>query len=51
MTKSVKYLILIMGTLSIVSGVYLALKGFEFSTYFSGIFIGVTLIGSTFFLH
>lgn len=49
MSKSVKVLIIIIGVLSIISGVYLAFSGAEFSKYFSGIFIGATLIGSAFF--
>ena len=49
MTKSVKRLIVAIGTLSIISGIYLAINGSDFSEYFSGIFIGVTLIGSVLF--
>jgi len=49
MTKSVKRLIITIGALSLISGIYLAVSGSDFSEYFSGIFIGVTLIGSVFF--
>jgi uncharacterized membrane protein len=49
MTKSVKTLIIAIGTLSIISGIYLVISGSDFSEYFSGIFIGVALIGSAFF--
>jgi len=49
MTKSVKTLVTIIGALSIISGVYLVTRGAEFSEYFSGIFLGITLIGSIFF--
>jgi len=49
MTKSVKTLVTIIGMLSILSSVYLAYSGSNFSEYFSGIFIGITLIGSIFF--
>ncbi len=49
MTKSVKTFIIILGVLSIISGAYLAFTGSDFSEYFSGIFIGITLIGSIFF--
>lgn len=46
MTKTVKRLIITIGALSIISGIYLAVSGSEFSENFSGIFIGITLIGS-----
>jgi uncharacterized membrane protein HdeD (DUF308 family) len=49
MSKSVKKLIIAIGTLSIISGIYLAISGSDFSEYFSGIFIGVALIGSALF--
>jgi uncharacterized membrane protein HdeD (DUF308 family) len=47
--KSAKRLIIIIGILSLISGIYLAVNGSDFSEYFSGIFIGVILIGSIFF--
>ncbi|MEQ8238083.1 MAG: hypothetical protein RIA69_02675 [Cyclobacteriaceae bacterium] len=50
MTKSVKRLIIVIGSLSIMSSVFLALNGADFVEYFSGIFIGITLIGSVFFI-
>ena len=46
MTKSVKRLIVAIGCLSLISGVYSAYIGSDFSEYFTGIFIGVTLIGT-----
>ena len=46
MSKSVKTFLIVIGTLSILSGAYLAYSGSSFSEYFSGIFIGVVLIGS-----
>lgn len=46
MTKSVKTFLIVIGVLSILSGAYLAYSGSNFSEYFSGIFIGVVLIGS-----
>lgn len=46
MNRKAKTLIVSIGVLSTVSGVYLAILGAEFSTYFYGIFIGITLIGS-----
>jgi len=49
MTKTVKRLITIIGVLSLISGIYLALSGSDFSEYFSGIFIGIALIGTVFF--
>lgn len=45
MNKSSFLIITIIGALSIISGIYLAIKGSDFSVYFSGIFIGVALIG------
>jgi len=49
MAKPVKRLIIVIGALSVVSGAYLAFKGAEFSEYFSGILIGVVLIGTALF--
>lgn len=46
MTKTVKILIAVIGFLSIISGAYLAYMGSEFSEYFSGIFLGIVLVGS-----
>lgn len=48
MTKTVKILIAVIGILSIISGAYLAYKGSEFFEYFSGIFLGIVLVGSVF---
>lgn len=44
MTKSIKTLILVIGILSILSGVFLALTGSDFLEYFLGIFAGVALL-------
>ena len=49
MAKTGKRLIITIGALSIVYGIYLAVSGSDFSEYFSEIFIGVTLIGSALF--
>lgn len=46
MNRKAKTFIVSIGVLSTVSGVYLAISGAEFSAYFYGIFIGITLIGS-----
>ncbi|MEZ4776955.1 MAG: hypothetical protein R3D00_27520 [Bacteroidia bacterium] len=46
MTKSVKITVIIIGVLSIISGVYLAFSNSAFWEYFTGIFLGITLIGS-----
>ena len=46
MTKSVKRLILIIGAISLISGIYLAITGSDFNEFFFGILIGVSLIGS-----
>jgi hypothetical protein len=48
MTKSVKRLIVTIGILSLISGIYLAFTGSDFSEYFPGIFLGATLVGSVF---
>lgn len=47
MNSKVKRLILIIGMLSLASGVYQAWTSSEFMDYFPGLFIGITLIGST----
>jgi uncharacterized membrane protein len=49
MTKSVRWLIIIIGALSLLSGIYLAFTGAAFPKYFSGIFIGAVLIGTLYF--
>jgi uncharacterized membrane protein len=49
MTRSVKTIIITIGALSVLSGIYLAFTGSEFAEYFSGIFLGVVLIGSALF--
>lgn len=49
MTKSLKVILTAVGALSILSGIFLAFIGADFSTYFSGIFLGVALVGSVFF--
>jgi hypothetical protein len=50
MTKSVKTILIVIGSLSILSSIYLALDGLAFSDYFYGLFIGITLIGSVLFV-
>jgi hypothetical protein len=37
--------------LSFISGVFLAFSGSDFSEYFSGIFIGIVLVGTVFFYN
>lgn len=49
MTKSVKTIILIIGALSLLSGIFLAFTGSDFIEYFSGIFLGIVLIGTVYF--
>lgn len=46
MSKSAKTLVITIGVLSTLSGVFLVTRGAEFSEYFSGIFLGIVLIGS-----
>jgi ribose/xylose/arabinose/galactoside ABC-type transport system permease subunit len=48
MTKRVKTLIMVIGALSILAGIFQVFTGAEFSSYFSSLFIGVVLIGSVF---
>ena len=48
MKRSVYLLLMGIGILSIISGLYLLLTGAEFEQYFSGIFIGIALIGITY---
>lgn len=49
MTKSVKIIVTVIGSLSILAGLYFAFTGSEFSSYFSSIFIGVVLVGTVYF--
>jgi hypothetical protein len=51
MNKSLKTLIIAIGALSIASSGYAAYTGAEFDQYFMGFFLGVTLIGSAFFMN
>jgi len=51
MTKSVKTILIVIGALSIISGIYLAIDGSDFTTYFSGMFLGIVLIGSATFFN
>jgi len=46
MNKSSFLIIVAIGVLSITSGSYLAITVADFSTYFSGIVIGIALIGA-----
>lgn len=47
MTKPVRFLILTIVTLSLASGIYMASTGSDFLEYFSGIFLGAVLVGSS----
>ena len=49
MTKSVKTLLIVIGLLSTISGAYLAYSGSEFLEYFTGIFVGIVLLGAVIF--
>ncbi|HKK89061.1 MAG TPA: hypothetical protein VJ917_09440 [Saprospiraceae bacterium] len=49
MSKTVRITLMVISCLSILSGIFLAWRGSAFSTYFSGIFIGVVLLGSLYF--
>jgi len=51
MTQSIKTFLIVIGTLSFISGVFLAFSGSDFSEYFSGIFIGIVLVGTVFFYN
>ena len=51
MTQSIKTFLIVIGTLSFISGVFLAFNGSDFSEYFSGIFIGIVLVGTVFFYN
>ena len=44
-------LILVIGILSTISGIFLAFSGKEFSECFLGIFIGVTLVSTVIYSH
>ena len=46
MNRSARRLIVTIGALSAVAGIYSAANGAEFSEYMQGMFLGVTLIGS-----
>jgi uncharacterized membrane protein len=50
MTKSLRRLIIAIGILSVLSGVYLAFTGAAFNAYFFGMFSGIVLVGSAFLL-
>lgn len=50
MDKKTRIPLLVIGFLSLISGVYLAVTGSDFTDYFFGIFIGLTLIGSVYFI-
>ena len=49
MSKTVRITLIVISCLSIISGIFLAVRGAAFSTYFSGIFIGVVLLGSLYY--
>lgn len=40
-----------LGVMSLLVGVFSFLKGGDFNAYFYSIFIGITLIGTTYFNH
>jgi len=43
--------IIIIGILGIITGIYLAISGSLFIEYFSSLFLGITLIGSAYINH
>ncbi|MFK7948025.1 MAG: hypothetical protein AB8G11_10560 [Saprospiraceae bacterium] len=47
--NSVKFIVTIIGSLSIISGLFLAIKGESFNDAFYGIFLGITLIGTAYY--
>lgn len=47
--RPVNRLIIIIGALAILAGMYLALNGADWEDYFLGIFIGITLIGTAYY--
>lgn len=50
MSKTGKIIIGIIGVLTLLSSLNTAREGGEFLDYFSGIFLGVSLMGAAFFL-
>ncbi|WP_157578336.1 hypothetical protein [Polaribacter reichenbachii] len=51
MKKILYYFLIIIGALSILVGVFSLIKGGDFKAYFYSIFIGVVLIGTTYYNH
>ncbi len=49
MTRPVKVILLVIGALSILAGLYGAISNDDFSQAYYGIFIGVVIIGSVLF--
>lgn len=47
--KQVNIMIMVIGSLSIISGVYLAFKGQPFQEYYFSILIGVSLFGTAYY--
>jgi len=51
MKKITYYFLIVIGLLSIFVGVFSFLKGGDFSAYFFAFFIGITLLGTTYYNH
>lgn len=53
MTKmqSVNIIVTIIGSLSIISGIFFAIKGEAFQEAFYAIFLGITLIGTAYYYN
>ncbi len=49
MSQTIRVALMLIASLSILSGIFLAVRGSDFSSYFSGIFIGVVILGSLYF--
>ena len=47
--KQVNTMIMVIGTLSIISGVYLAFNGQAFQEYYFSILIGISLFGTAYY--
>lgn len=49
MKKITYYFLITLGTISILVGIFSLVNGGEFNAYFYAIFIGFTLLGTTYF--
>ncbi|MBU3010299.1 hypothetical protein KO506_02690 [Polaribacter vadi] len=49
MKKALYYFLIIIGSFSILVGLFSLVKGGDFKAYFYSIFIGVVLIGTTYY--